>query len=73
MIPHRSARTCRWAQPVVFVPLPGWIKIWPARWACLGDDRSRTVLDARSDCANCARWTERPDDDRGWILTQAAI
>lgn len=69
----RSARNCRWAQPAVYVPLPGWIAVWAGPWACLGNDGSRTVLDARCDCSICARWSERPHEDPGWVLTQAAI
>ncbi len=70
--PH-SARTCRWAQPSVFVPLPGWMSIWRSPWTCLGDDGSRITLDARVDCAICARWVERSQDDPAWVLTQVAI
>lgn len=68
-----SARTCRWAQPAVFVPLPGWISLWRSPWSCLGDDGSRTVLDARAECGVCARWAERPHDEEGWVLTQVSI
>ena len=70
--PH-SPRTCRWAQPAVFVPVPGWIALWQYSWSCLGDDGSRTVLDARAECGRCVRWAERPGQDEAWILAQAAV
>lgn len=70
--PH-SARTCRWAQPAVFVPLPGWMALCRPSWSCLGDDRSHTVVDARAECGICARWAERPREDAGWVLAQVAL
>jgi hypothetical protein len=73
MHPIHTASNCRWAQPDVFVPLPGWVAVWQSPWKCVDDHLAPVPLDTRPDCSTCTWWKERGTDVIGWVMTQVAI
>jgi hypothetical protein len=54
----RSAATCRWAVPTLFLRAPFWFEAENAPWACVRETASR-VLDTTNLCASCPHWEPR--------------
>lgn len=55
----RSASTCRWAMPTLFLQAPFWFESEHAPWTCLRDAAPQ-VLTSTEPCALCPRWEPRP-------------
>ena len=54
----RSAPTCRWAVPTLFLRTPFWFEAENAPWACMREPALR-VLNTTDLCASCSRWEPR--------------
>jgi hypothetical protein len=57
----RSAATCRWATPTLFLQAPYWFEAENSPWACVRDIAPR-VLSMTDQCAVCSRWELRRDE-----------
>ena len=58
MSTRRSAATCRWAVPTLFVRAPFWFEAENAPWACEREPALR-VLNTTDLCASCPHWEPR--------------
>jgi hypothetical protein len=56
----RSASTCRWGAPTLFLDLPLWLDSERCPWACVRDPTPR-VLATTESCATCPHWEPRPE------------
>jgi hypothetical protein len=55
---NRSAGTCRWATPTLFLTAPFWFDAEECPWTCVHDPVPR-VLSTTDPCATCPRWEPR--------------
>ena len=55
---QRTASTCRWATPTLFLPAPFWFDAEACPWSCVRDAAPR-VLSTTDPCAACPRWEPR--------------
>jgi hypothetical protein len=56
----RSAGSCGWAMPTLFLPAPFWFEAESCPWTCMRDSVPR-VLSTTDRCATCLYWKPRQD------------
>jgi hypothetical protein len=54
----RSAATCRWATPTLFLQWPLWLETEASPWACVRAGTPR-ILATTDQCAMCPHWEAR--------------
>jgi len=59
----RTAHSCRWAAPTLFMAFPHWLESedWP--WSCL-NPREPHRLESTDACRTCPEWEPRPVEHR---------
>jgi len=62
MTPTRTASTCRWAVPTLFLAPPYWFDAEVRSWTCLRHAVPQ-ALDSTVACATCPHWEPRSADD----------
>lgn len=68
---RRSASTCRWATPTLFLPAPFWFEAEDSPWTCLRDPAPRP-LNTTDPCAICLRWEPQSSTASSETLEQVA-
>jgi hypothetical protein len=51
----RTAATCRWATPTLFLDAPYWFAAEDTPWSCARDG-VRSLTDATAECRTCVHW-----------------
>ena len=69
---RKTAASCRWAVPTLFLREPLWLDAQDYPWTCLRDDRPRPLA-TTEDCATCPYWEQLRAAPIGQPLPHPAV